>query len=614
MSKIKYHLIQTEVTLFGPNILDNYFVYTSHCRMPALNPFTKDVLKIFKKMQYATCDRSKVLLSVDYDDRIGRYKFHINDTNIKCCYRKVQRNGKGARADNDYKLASCEYFEQDSLVPQDVDAAVTECRRLKEKSLLQHAAFGFVQPKEQLMNNSFANDSLESESFESRPSVLLWGIDSMSRMNFERTMPLMFKYLREENWFELRGYNKMGDNTFPNLMALLTGFNSTRSYSVCRPTAVGGMDACPLMWKDYKKHGYVTAYAEDWGKFATFNYNKKGFAKPPTDYYPRPLMLAAEKELKKVVVSNIPYCLGHRHYAEYIYDFAIQFTKVYRNQSTFGMFWTNSFSHNNFMLPSSMDTKMLEYMRTLSESGVLEKSIVIFFSDHGMRFGPLRRLDSGFLEERMPIIYIWLPQWFKDKYPVFVHNLHSNRNRLTSPYDIYATLKHILQLETPLAELPRPEGCPSCHSLFHEVAETRDCNDTGISAHWCTCHTFKYNSKSDNHIKEVAQQLIDATNDYLKSNNLTKLCQTLKLSNIESVQRKIGHEVKEYESYLIRYEAEPENAIFEASASWHNNTRKMSIHVPDISRLDSYRKISECIEDNIAKKFCICFPETLRRH
>jgi len=63
-------------------------------------------------------------------------------------------------------------------------------------------AFGFVHPRE---------DSIEYNKTYSgrRPSVLLWGIDSMSRMTLELTMPRMYEYLNAQHWFELQGYNKV---------------------------------------------------------------------------------------------------------------------------------------------------------------------------------------------------------------------------------------------------------------------------------------------------------------------------------------------------------------------------------------------------------------------
>lgn len=99
------------------------------------------------------------------------------------------------------------------MLPQDVDAIITECRRVKDKKLLQQDAFSFVQPAQHVGNrtNKIASNISQSATTDGRPSVLLWGIDSMSRMNFQRTMPQMHKYLRGENWHELRGYNKVSN-------------------------------------------------------------------------------------------------------------------------------------------------------------------------------------------------------------------------------------------------------------------------------------------------------------------------------------------------------------------------------------------------------------------
>ncbi|ALC46716.1 CG15695 [Drosophila busckii] len=567
--------------------------------MPAVNPYTKDVLKIYKKKSYTSCDKSKSFIAVVYDRSTQNYSLHISERNLKCCYKQIKRTGSGNKADEEYKLLPCKEFPQDFVVPRQVDAILTECRRSKSRAIVQRDAFSFVQA------NRVVNKTVPKPS-KRRPNVLLWGMDSISRMNFERTMPIMHKYLKDKQWFELQGYNKMADNTFPNLMALLTGFNYSRSEDVCNPYKVGALDSCPLLWKDYKRQGYMTAYAEDWGRFSTFNYKKRGFLKPPTDFYAHPHVLAIEHELKIVIDTGIPYCVGRRHYAEYIYDMALQFTEVYKNHSTFGMFWANSFSHNNFALPSSMDSKILEYMQKLNQTGTFDSSIVIFFSDHGMRFGPLRRLESGFLEERMPIMYIWLPLWFRAEYPEFVRALKLNRNRLTSPYDIHATLRHILDLEQPLAQLPRPEGCPACHSVFYEITKERDCPMAGIDGHWCTCLHFERLPNDDSTSKIIAGQLVAAINDYIVQRNLTDICHTLNLTNIELVQRTKKFGTQKSEVYLIRYETAPFNSIFEASTDWSPTSRKISINVPDISRLDPYSQLSMCVEGNVDKKFCIC--------
>lgn len=55
-------------------------------------------------------------------------------------------------------------------------------------------------------------------------------------------------------------------------------------------------------------------------------------------------------------------------------------------------------SHNEISDPSSMDLRMKHYLDELNNRGVLNNSMVVFLSDHGLRFGPVRQLLTGWLE------------------------------------------------------------------------------------------------------------------------------------------------------------------------------------------------------------------------
>lgn len=83
--------------------LGNYFVFTSGCRMPLIDPFSDDALRIFRKTPYTKCNSSKDLVSLIYDGYDRRYKLHINDGNISCCYKTIIRSGSGTQADKKYK-------------------------------------------------------------------------------------------------------------------------------------------------------------------------------------------------------------------------------------------------------------------------------------------------------------------------------------------------------------------------------------------------------------------------------------------------------------------------------------------------------------------------------
>lgn len=151
-------------------------------------------------------------------------------------------------------------------------------------------------------------------------SVLIIVIDSVSRLNFNRTMPLTRKFLLQNGFTDFIAYNKVDDNTFPNCMALLSGLNLKQVYSQCHPREIGKLDKCPMIWYDFGELGYVTAYAEDWASISTFNYMKKGFQKPPTDYYFKPYVEAAES-LNVSEKDGMLYCSGPETEGKYINNF-----------------------------------------------------------------------------------------------------------------------------------------------------------------------------------------------------------------------------------------------------------------------------------------------------
>lgn len=140
-------------------------------------------------------------------------------------------------------------------------------------------------------------------------SILFIVIDSIARLNLVRTMPKTRNFLLENGFIEFVGYNKIDDNTFPNFNALITGLNLKQSLEKCKPTEVGGLDKCPMIWYDFQNSGYVTAYAEDWADITTYNYLKKGFQNPPTDFYFKPYMEAAES-LTKDELDTMLHCTG----------------------------------------------------------------------------------------------------------------------------------------------------------------------------------------------------------------------------------------------------------------------------------------------------------------
>ena len=141
------------------------------------------------------------------------------------------------------------------------------------------------------------------------PNVILLAIDSTSYVNFKRHFTLTEKFLNKMKFFELRGYNKVGANTFPNMIPFLTGhqWNELGSYSDLKKSS---FDKWPIIWKKFAQKGFTTAFVEESPDFGLFIYgNKKGFSTKPTDYYTRPF----HKQIKI------------KHYNHYCYNEKTEF-------------------------------------------------------------------------------------------------------------------------------------------------------------------------------------------------------------------------------------------------------------------------------------------------
>lgn len=444
------------------------------------------------------------------------------------------------------------------------------------------------------------------------PSVLMIGIDSISRLNLLRAMPKTAQHLYDKGWFEMKGYNKMGDNTYPNLMAILTGYNDTWAYDKCLPHTDTGLDNCPFIWKEFAAAGYVTGYAEDEPEIGTFNYKKKGFSSNPTDFYGRAGMIAANR-LTKVMRSNLAICLGDRSAADYVYQYGLDISEKFREEGAFGLYWTNSFSHNDLNTPSSMDDRIKYYLMELERRSILNDSIVIFFSDHGLRFGPVRKLVTGWMEERLPFLFYWLPTWFRERHPEIVQALKVNRNRLTNPYDLHLTLKHILQLSERGPSAVENEqtdvamGCANCQSMFREVPWNRSCEEIGIAAHWCTCSPFLPIDKNSRMVKKATHFLLKYMNNEITRllNGTTKanggrLCSELELKLVYFAGET---EYKaDYTDILIQFETKPGGGDFESTVRYVKAKDSFSV-TGTISRLNSYAK-NTCVDN--ARMYCEC--------
>ncbi|KAK6172782.1 hypothetical protein SNE40_016374 [Patella caerulea] len=496
----------------------------------------------------------------------------------------------------------------------------------KSHSVIYSNYHAFILPQPirlQKLNNRFSKHKEENKPRETL-NVLMIGVDSVSRLNHIRNMPKTRDYLlRHLDAIELQGYNKVADNTFVNIIPMTTGrfveelpWNEQKSGEP--------FDKYNFIWKNFSSSGYSTLYVEDDPGLGIFNYLKSGFHVPPADYYYRPLALAVEGD--NSVWTSGHQCVGDRFETDMILNYTKDFLKLYHKLPYFGFNFLSRLTHDSISNTASADTPYSNMFRDIHNQGLLDNTVLIFFSDHGMRFGEIRQTYIGKLEERLPMMLLVFPKWFYKKYPKITQNLKINQNRFTTPFDIYETIKDILYFTGDVkGDVDvKQRGI----SLFEEIPVSRTCDHAGILPHWCTCMSQQELSTNDQFYNMSVNYLINYINQHFLLKNVTGKCWPLKLGRTKSVHiiknndkllkfkqslndvinRTVSYDEKRVNStyiFQVAVSLTPGSGEFEAAVRYDETTRNFTM-AGDISRINKYGHDSDCVNGNFLRKLCFC--------
>ncbi|XP_078578347.1 uncharacterized protein LOC144863206 [Branchiostoma floridae x Branchiostoma japonicum] len=451
-------------------------------------------------------------------------------------------------------------------------------------------------------------------------NVLMVGVDSTSRVNFMRKLPKTFQYFTETlEGHVLKGYHVIGDGTTAQFIAMLSGFfeeelpnakTGTKNATKC--------DVFPLVWNKFRRMGYTTMYEEDEPQTGAFQYRLKGFKRQPTDYYMRPFWVA-QKDLK----FKERFCFGATPKHHYTLKYAHDFVEAYHDVPKFAIVFHTELSHGSLNRVQVADEDILTLIKSWKDKGYLNNTVLILFSDHGARYGRLRQLLQGRLEERLSFFGIAVPPWMKESHPEIIRNLKINEERLTTAFDFHKTLRHVLDYRSD------PSGFQGRGlSLFQEIPLNRTCEDASIADHWCTCLLSVPVNKKNKLLRQAAGFAVSHMNRLTAKHR--KLCTKLFLKNITHAEvikpnRNLllfgGSDPLSREAlfdngknltvpfldFRITLETGPNGGAYEVSVRKWLSDEKTEI-TADISRINAYGNHASCIQDKFPhlRKFCFC--------
>lgn len=119
--------------------------------------------------------------------------------------------------------------------------------------------------------------------------VFFYLLDSVSRINFIRKLPKFYKFLTEDmNALDMQSFNIVGDGTPWAIVPLTTGrFEYELPEARKRFKNSSFLDNWPLIFRDFKKAGYGSVFAEEQAAYSAYAFRLKGFDKEPVDHYLR---------------------------------------------------------------------------------------------------------------------------------------------------------------------------------------------------------------------------------------------------------------------------------------------------------------------------------------
>ena len=452
-------------------------------------------------------------------------------------------------------------------------------------------------------------------------NILMIGFDSISHMTYIRKMPKTLEYFRSSmDGLILNGYNIVGDGTPQAFIPILTGKTELELPVVYKRLKKRDfVDVYPMIWKEYKQQGYVTTFIEDFPGAAMFTYRLSGFKTQPTDHYMRPFYMASEH----IVKQQSDLCIGGKRKSEVFMNYVRDLYAIYPTKPKFAIGFLGDMSHNDQNKVETADVDLFDLLKELHSTGKLNNTILILMSDHGARYSELRAELQGKHEERLPFFAFAFPPWFKTKYPAAYENFKINTNRLTTPFDIHATFKSILQFDGTGKGDVTDRGI----SLFKEVPKSRTCEHADIPAHWCSCLNWYAAPTSDKIIQMAATHVIVSINNYI---SFEKECATLHLHNITRALQFLPQEalIKFKKAadmdgfkpdlsdhtyidtilYQVWFYVKPSMGFFEATVKYDVKSKQFSNNMNDVSRINRYGNDAVCAHGGRydIRKYCYC--------
>lgn len=266
--------------------------------------------------------------------------------------------------------------------------------------------------------------------------------------------------------------------------------------------------------------------------------------------------------------------------------------------------WFTTIGHDDSNKVQLMDQTLANFLSSVN----LSNTILVILSDHGNRYNAMRKTLPGWYEDKLPIVSIYLPPGAKAKFPEWEDTLKTNAQRLSSPYDLYQTLGHIITSYT-----TEDQSLPlfsKGQSLLTPISPNRTCSDARITVNFCACIPPKKVDTSDPSIHLAAEEAVKYLNSVLPSQCAraeldTVIAGAVMLEDSDNVKDKANG------TFIITFFTNPGQFLFEATVDFTKTMTGPKDHysfavTPDLLRMNKIVRSADCVDTSVLERYCYC--------
>jgi hypothetical protein len=307
--------------------------------------------------------------------------------------------------------------------------------------------------------------------------------------------------------FRFDGFTAVGSNSPRNQLPLLSGYASrefAKDWSgepmpCLDPDYDDGANSPSVnrscgrwIFERYARRGYVTAFATDmcdWGVMEEVHPLRT--RRPPTHHSLISPWCTDSYDADKLYFRPLSRCVGDAAAHAPLLAYGAAFHAHYTEAGLPVLSWSVLLEGHE---PSgtgaaSLDADLAAHLAALEAAPGGDSLALVLVSDHGIHYG--RYFDetaAGKREHLNPPLFIALPARWLEAHPRAAANLCANRDRLVSPFDVHATLSHVLTLPA-AARYPRWSARRRMApiSLFEPIPSRRSCEDAWVPPTHCPC-------------------------------------------------------------------------------------------------------------------------------